>query len=234
MSTNTNEKFHFGTWFQNNKGLGFGLIGLIAVGVLVVVFMSWKINIENQGEALQERIEEAHANSRIALSACIDQGNLGAQTAEEEFDRIGEILLEVAAARYNDGSSAEAALGQEGALFSVIFEAYPDIDPTSFQNLQAIVVGCRDAFANAQERVQANVVALDTWIVAAPFRQNWIRNNFPTETLDAVSVDPATGAEVTLTGQDALDYLERPVLVADADTAFESGELEEQDLFGDN
>lgn len=206
-----------------------------AVALLVVVLSVWQyhISVTNEGEALQERVEQTYESAQNSLSTCLDQGQTAAQVADQEFDRLKDILIDVASARYVDGqgnpTGASQALGG-GVFFSAVFEAYPNISQQGFQNLQAVVVGCRDEYQGSQDRLFNEVREFETWIQVGNVFNQWIKNNFPTDSLDAE--DYGTGD--LLVGQPALEYMSRVIMVVEARDAYRDGELGEQDLFGDS
>lgn len=222
------------TYQQYKKAFWLGGAAIIVV-VLIVVFISyasWSKNITNDGEGRQERVEQTYKSAQNSLSTCLDQGKTAAQVSEQEFTRLKEILVDVTSARYVDengnDTDASTALG-EGRLFSAVIEAYPTIDQTSFQNLQAVVVGCRDEYQGAQDRLQNEIREFETWFLTDSVFNSHIKGKFPTNELDALNF--ATGE--VLVAEEALAYMDRVILVGDAKTAYNEGELGEQDLFGD-
>ena len=206
-------------------GVAFALV----IGVLGI--WQYRKSVENEGQALQERLEQTHQMAQNSLSACLDQGQVAAQVADQEFTRLEDVLAGAVSARYVD-SDGRALNGDaaSGAAFSAIVEAYPDVDQASFQNLQAIVVGCRDEYQGAQDRLFNEATVLETWVQTDNIWNQEIKNNFPTDGLETIDYD--TGE--VLTGQAALDHMTRVILVGDARAAYASGELGEQDLFGDD
>lgn len=210
------------------------LAPVVVVVLLIGVFSVWSYRkgVGNQGERMQERIETAHRNAQTELSKCLDQGRVGAQVAQQEFDQIKGILVDTASARYvdKDGNPTNAAESIGGGqLFSVVQEAYPSIDQSTFQDLMGVVVGCRDGFANEQKRLFHEINDFNTWVQQDNVWNQGIKNNFPTKTLTAL--DYASGK--TLKGQDALDYMSRVILVKDARDSYATGDQTDQDLFGD-
>lgn len=211
------------------------VVAVAAVAVVaIVVFGTWvySFGVRNEGEAMQERIEALYNQSRTSLSACIDQGNVAAQVTVQEYENLKDILTDVASARYVDAegnpTNASGVLGG-GQLISALSEQYPQIDQRGWLNLQSLVIGCRDDFRNAQDRVFIDAAGFEQWkLTDNPFN-TWIKDDFPTSTLNVENL--ATGD--MLTGQAALDYMTRVISVAEANEAFESGELGEQELFGD-
>ncbi len=211
------------------------LIGTLVLAVFItfVSVVNYRKGIENEGEAMQERVEQIYQSAQNSLSTCLDQGQVAADVAVEEFKQLKDLLTEVIGARYIDNngqpSSAETALGG-GSLFSVIVEAYPTISQASFQNLQDVVVGCRDEYQGAQDRLFNEIRVFETWIQTDNFWNQGIKNNFPKNSLETINF--ATGE--TIHGQEALDYISRVILVGDAHAAYEDGQLPDQDLFGND
>lgn len=213
--------------------------GLVAIGSVVVLVIAgllvwqYRVSQENEGEALQERVEQIHSSAQNSLSTCLDQGQVAAQVADAEFDRLKEILTDAVSARYvsQDGTatSASEALGG-GQLFSAVVESYPEIDQASFQNLQDVVVGCRDEYQGSQDRLFNEIREFETWIQTGGIFSQGIREGFPTDGLEVI--DYSTGE--TVTGQEALNYMSRVIIVGDAREAYAEGELGEQDLFGED
>ena len=211
-------------WIQKNKIL-VGLIGLIVVGGLIALsVISYNYSVRNEGEAYEKRLTQLHSKARASLSTCIDQGNVGAQVTQQEFESLKEILIGVVSARYEDGGSAEEVLGG-GSMFSAIVESYPTIDQRSWQNLQVIVVGCRDEFQGAQNHLFNEARLYNEWRINDNLFNASIKKEFPS---DELTVETAEG---TLTGELAYKYIVRVISVEAANTAYENGELEEQDLF---
>lgn len=206
---------------------------LLLVVVVGLGIWQYRKDIENQGEQLQERVEQTYKMAQNSLSTCLDQGRVAAQVADREFEQLKGILAEVVSARYvdEDGNptGASEALGG-GMLFSAVAESYPDIDQTSFQNLQAVAVGCRDEYQGSQDRVFNEVREFETWILTDNIFNQGIKNNFPSDALDVADLS----SDEVLVGAAALNYMSRVILVDEAADAYRDGRLDEQDLFGDN
>jgi len=217
-----------------NLNLVIGVGVVLAVLVVGLLYLNWRKSVENQGQAHQERLEETWQNAQSSLSACLDQGRTAAQVTDQEFERLKDLLTDVASARYQtpEGdtvTSAEQAIGG-GAAFSAVVEAYPQIDQSSWQRLQSVVVGCRDEFQGKQDRIFAEGRALENWIQSDSVWNSGIKSGFPSSSLNAI--DTATGEE--LEGDDAFDYITRVIMVGEARDAYETGELGDQDLFEDD
>lgn len=212
------------------------VVCLALMVVLALVWLAttnWVYSVRNQGEAYQERIETLHKMSQNSLSTCIDQGAVAAQVTAQEYDTLKDLLTSVASARYVDENgnptNASQVLGG-GQFVSALQESYPEVDQRSWQNLQTLVVACRSEFQSAQDRLFIDAKDFETWIQRDNVFNHWIKDDFPTDDLDAV--DLASGA--TLTGSAALEYMTRVIAVEEANQAFETGTLEQQDLFGND
>ena len=218
-------------WIRKNKTLVIVLSAIVAIGLIILIVVSYTFSVRNEGERYEQRLTQLYNSSLNSLSTCIDQGSIAAQVTEKEFETLREILIEVTAARYVDSSGndtdASEVLGG-GQLFSAIVENYPTIDQRSWQNLQTLVVGCRDEFQGAQDRTQNEARTYNEWRVTDDIFNSWIKSEFPSDELKVTTADGTT-----LYGMAAYDRITRVVSVTEANDAFESGELAEQDLFED-
>ena len=217
-------------WIKKHLAIAVVVVLAVVAGITALSILQYRIAVTNEGEMLQENIETRYKNAQVSLSACLDKGRVAAQVTEREFELIRGILVDTASARYTDAngepSPAAASIGT-GRAFSGLAENYPTIDQRSWQSLQSTVVGCRDAFAGAQEALFYQANQLDQWTLSDNLFNQGIKDNFPTDELDVVD----TATSTTLYGQGALDYMTRVIMVEDAREAYETGELGEQDLF---
>lgn len=209
------------------------IVGVLVIALLIGVISvsSYRKGVGNEGERMQERVETAHRNAQVSLGKCFDQGKVGAQVAQQEFDQLKEIFVGAASARYvdEDGKPTNAAESIGGGqLFSMVQEAYPSIDQSTFQDLLGIVVGCRDEFAGKQEALFHEANLLTSWVQEDNIWNQGIKNNFPTDTLTVV--DYQSGE--TLKGLAALDYMTRVITPKEARDSYTTGEQTDQDLFG--
>ncbi len=218
-------------WIKKHKSLVIIVAIVLTVIIIVLIAVSYTFSVRNQGERYEQRLTQLYGESVNSLSTCLDQGQVAAQVTKQEFESIKEILVDVAAARYvddeGDTTDASEVLGG-GSLFSGLQEAYPQIDQRSWQNLQTVVVGCRDEFQGAQNRVLNEARLFNEWRVSDDLFSSWIKQSFPSNELKVVTANGDT-----LYAMSAYDRITRVVAVDDANEAFESGELGEQDLFGE-
>lgn len=216
------------SWLRKNKTPVIVLGALAVVIIVVVSVISYTVSETNKGETKEQRLSQVYSNSIITLSSCLDKGRVAAQVSEEQFNQVEDLLVNTAAARYTDESAADAAIGG-GQMFSGVAEAYPEVDMTTWNNLQTIVVGCRDEFKGSQQRIQQEARLYNEWRVNNDIFNTWIKAGFPSDELRVTTPDGTP-----LSGMNAYSFITREVTVEDARTAFQKGELGEQDLFGDN
>ncbi|MGV9001866.1 MAG: hypothetical protein ACOH18_02830 [Candidatus Saccharimonadaceae bacterium] len=207
-------------------------MGGIALVVIIVLwyFFGYAVSQRNEGEQQEQDLTALYSQSMISLSTCLDQGQVAAQVTQQEYESIKNVLVGAVSARYVDANgkstNASGALGG-GQLISALQEQYPQIDQRSWQNLQTLVIGCRDEFQGKQDHVQAYAASYNRWRVSNSAFNSWIKSSFPS---DELKVTTATGD--TLYGRSAYDRIVRVVAVQEAIKAFETGTLDEQNLFG--
>ena len=216
-------------WIKKHVKLMIGLAAALVVALIVIVVVNNIYAEKNVGERKEQRLTQLYNQSLTSLSTCIDQGQIAAQVSEREFESLREVLVDVTAARYvdsagNDTDASEVLGG--GQLFSAVIENYPSIDQRSWHNLQTVVVGCRDEFQGSQDRVQNEALTYNEWRVTDNIFNSWIKADFPSNELKVKTADGDT-----LYAMAAYDRITRVVSVAEANSAFESGELAEQNLF---
>lgn len=214
--------------FRKYKMLIIVLGVVVAVAIAVWAVVSYNIRENNKGETHEQRLSQVYSNSIITLSACLDKGRVAAQVSQEQFNQVEDLLVNTAAARYTDDSAASAAI-EGGQMFSGVAESYPDIDMTTWNNLQTVVVGCRDEFKGSQQRIQQEARVYNEWRVNNNILNTGIKAGFPSDELRVTMPDGTP-----LSGMAAYSFITREVTVEDAKAAFQEGELGEQDLFGDS
>lgn len=211
------------SWFARHKAL---VIGVVVVVAIIIAAVAGPYIVRNEGERHEQLLVGQYNNSTTALSTCLDQSQAAMQVGDEHSRQVREILTEVTSARYEEIDGTRPALGR-GQMFSMIQEAYPDIDMTVWNKVYDTVIGCRDTFQNAQDRLQGTAVRYNQWRVSDSPLDSWIKDEFPSEELKITTPDGQK-----LDGQEAYDQITRVVLVKDAKTAFQDGEMPTQDLTG--
>lgn len=230
MSTQDNTSTDIKSFVQQYKKW-FWIGGVILVVIIAFSIINSVYSLRNEGERQEQDLTALYGQSINSLSTCFDQGNVAAQVTEREYESIKDILVGAVSARYVDANgnptNATGALGG-GQLISALQESYPQIDQRSWQNLQTLVIGCRDEFQGKQDRIQSYAASYNRWRVTDNVFNSWIKSSFPSNELKVT-----TPSGDTLYGQSAYDRITRVVAVDEAIAAFETGMLEEQDLFGD-
>lgn len=215
-------------WFVKNRKLLIRLaivLGIIVVvGIAILGFLGWQNGIENDGRTQQNNIVQLQKDVEKDISTCLDTSRLSAQIASQEFDRLKDVLTNVVSARYEGG---DGALSQGSPIVSMLQERYPTIDQSSWKIVMSTVIGCRQEINDSQKRLQNYATNFKTWYMTGGIFEKGIRNDFPTDDLQAVNVLTSE----RLTGKAALDYLTRNITTKEAKDAMKNGTLPNQELF---
>ena len=196
------------------------------VVVLLIIFFSIKVHITNAGNTKEQDLNAQYNTNIGQLSNCITQIRETAGVAKGQTAAFDEIMLDAVKGRYDQGSTAQVG---QGALFSAIHEAYPDLTQLgkTFDNVMTVVRGCRQDYQDDQAKLQDMIAKFEQWRTG----HFWVRHlggGFPNDNLIAQK-----GSEV-LHGKDALDQMRVIVVVSDATNAYQTGELTPEDPFGTN
>lgn len=187
------------------------LVGAAAAGYFYVSGLKTKAVEHEQG------LSATYESNQNGLSAFISAYHEQVAIAQLKTAKADTIMMHAVMGRYGeDGFSAD------GALFSALKEAYPDVDFLSiWDNLQTFIVAQRAAFKNQQDVLIERLRVYDTWRLAG-FVRPWIIAKFsPSEQLVA-----RIGGQETETGAEALKLMRRLVLNQDAVDAFQTGRME--------
>ncbi len=123
------------------KGLiiGAGVLG----AVLIVVFaLIGKLNIEN---TLRQTIVAKQRDNQSEYDNMWKKISQVAQVTTAQKEALKEIIMGYAQAR--------TGTGDKGAIMSWIQESVPNVDTTTFNNLQNIIVSSRDGFTMRQKEL---------------------------------------------------------------------------------
>lgn len=195
----------------------------IAVFALVLVLVT-KNNIVNTGNTKEVALNAQYVDNQNYLSDCIVRIRESAGVAKGQRDALDEIITDAVKGRYDQGSSAQVG---QGALFSAITEAYPDLSALSgtFDKVLVVVNGCRTDYRGKQTQLLSMLKDFDTWRIGSWTVRTFGGSNFPDENLQA-----QIGKNIT-TGKEALIQMKTIVLVKDASGAYETGTLTPEDPF---
>ena len=216
---------------KRNKPLviGVALVAVVLLGFLVRYVV--REGVYSEGIKKQNEVTAVWENAENKLSSCIDTINGSLDVANVNADYIAEILRETSAARYETDSSAQVG---DGALFSAIREAYPDLSGVTggFQSVMNNLLGCREGFTNELSHVEDVVLVFNNWREGSWKVRTFGGDSFPTDGLETTATDD-NGNIVTVTGVEALEHIQALVDNPAASGAFDSGEFE-LDINGDS
>ncbi len=215
-------------WFNKNKkwALPAG-IGLAVVLLLLLVNFVIGNGVTNEGNKKEADLNSQYLDNQNYLSDCVLRIRESAGVVKGEAAALDEILTDAVKGRYDEGSSAQVGGGQ---LFSAIVEAYPDLSALSgsFDNVLAVVNGCRTDFRGKQTQLLDKLKAYDQWRTGSWTVRHY-GDGFPSNNLQA-----RIGNTTPKRGQEALDQMYLIVTVKGNDESFETGETEAEDPFGTN
>lgn len=205
------------------------ILGGIVGAILVIGAILFTVNngVKNEGNKREASLNAQFMVNQNTLSDCIVKIRETAGVASAKADKLDEILTEAVKGRYIDGSSAEVGRGQ---LFSAIQEAYPDLQPVGnlYDRVYDTIIGCRTDYKGSQDKLVSMLNSYDTWRTGS-----WTVRNFggeyPSENLVA-----RINRKASLKGKDAYEKMSQLVVVKDASEAYNSGEIEAEDPFGNN
>lgn len=210
-STNNDRKSRRAWWIGG--GIFAGAAVLTAGLVFGVVIPQGVVSDGNQQEATLNASFNAEV---VALHTCTAKTARAAQVTKGQTDAVDKVLKDAVAGRYGTGNNLD-----EGKLFSAMHEAYPNLGglDKSFQDAMAIMTGCQDDFAAAQNTLQARIANFTKWRTGSWTVRTFGGDDFPNGNL----VINVAGMD-HLTGQQALDLMSRPIADADTVNAIKTGE----------
>ena len=205
------------------KYLKWLIIGGVVLVLAFALFVT-KNNIVNTGNTKEVALNNQYLDNQNYLSDCIVRIRESAGVAKGQRDALDEIITDAVKGRYDSGSSAQVG---QGALFSAITEAYPDLSALSgtFDKVLVVVNGCRTDYRGKQTQLLSMLKDFDTWRISSWTVRTFGGSDFPDENLQA-----QIGNKFT-TGKEALVQMKTIVLVKDASGAYESGTLTPEDPF---
>ena len=129
---------------MNGKIIGIGIACI--VGVVALWLVCSVIGISNKEVELRTTIETKQKDNKSEFDNMWKKISQVAQVTDAQKEAIKEIVVGYADARSQgrDGS---------GSFINALHEAIPNIDTTTFNNLQNIVVSSRDAFTFRQKEL---------------------------------------------------------------------------------
>lgn len=208
---------------MTNKTKGIALASTIGGAILVIILIifvaNWGAgnNAVNLGKQKEATLNAQYLNNQNFLSDCIVKVNGVANVAITNADKTNEILTNAMKGRYDGNSSAQP---DQGALFSAISEAYPNLTDVNgqFEKVSNVLVGCRTDYRDQQTLLLSKLQEFDKWRTGSRIARSKA-SNFPDDSL------VARVGKTTYTGQDALDKMYEIVVTDDTVDAYTKGTI---------
>jgi len=121
----------------------------IAVGsilILALVLLFWGIGISNQEVTLRTTIEQKQKDNTSEYDNMWKKISQVAQVTDAQKNALKEIFEGYAKARTGEGNDS-------GMIMKWIKESVPNVDTSTFNNLQNIIVSSRDGFTFRQKEL---------------------------------------------------------------------------------
>lgn len=197
---------------------------LAVAGALVVIgalaLFSLFNRVHKQGVAYETGLNAQYQANQNELSTFISNFYEQVGLAEAKSEKMDAILAGAVRGRY-DGTGVEFG-GTDGALFSAMVEAYPDLTGLDiYDQVAATISAGREAYKNDQDKLLDMLRTYDTWRESGLLHRQVVKVvGFPSESLRAQVGDEA------VTGQAALERMRIIVTTSQARDAYESGNLD--------
>ena len=188
--------------------------------VLGLIALLTSNSVTNTGNRKEAALNSQYLNNQNYLSHCITQIREVANVTQAQSDDFIKAMTDAVKGRY-DGRSA-----QPGAMFSAITENYPDLKGLNqaFERMYTVITGCRTDYKNVQSKLLDMLREYDSWrtgsLTVRTFGGDRPSNNLV-----------ARIGTTSHTGRDALNQMYTIVLVKDAKTAYQNGELNPETPF---
>lgn len=134
--------------FKSNQKGGAMIALAVVLGILLLVggflFMSY-VSAHNQANSMEKALAGTLENNENILSQYGQKVAEAAQVPDMMRDDVSRVTREALQARY----------GEEGskAVFQMLTEQNPQLDPTLYRNIQQIIEGGRTQFQTGQTRL---------------------------------------------------------------------------------
>jgi len=120
--------------------IALGVVGVIVIGVIMMV--SYIIGTLNQEMAIRTTIEAKQIDSKNQFDNMWKKISQVAQVTDAQKNALMDIFNGYAKARTGNGGGGE--------VMKWVQESCPNVDTSTFKNLQNIITGSRDAFTMRQ------------------------------------------------------------------------------------
>jgi len=205
-----------------------GALGAIVL-IFGVIWISSYFSNKGTAHAKESSLSTSYNNGAQLLSTCINNTNGAAQVAAANAQALDKTLLDVMSRQggaTNVDLSGSNASGLN-ALRPLLVQAYPNLAGQTdlFNKVVSIMVGCQNDYSAAQTRVQDVVRDFNTWRGGA-----WVSftggGSYPDDQLYV-----AVPGTPRITGEEALERMEQPIVNSVAAGAYNSGTYNPSPLF---
>lgn len=196
--------------------IGFGAATLVLI-IAIVSFYSFYNGTRDEGIRYTTALEKQYSTNQVELSNYYLKFTETLGVADRQNAKLQEVILDAVKGRY-DG---DLKVGGEGALFSAITEAYPDLTASSesYQLVQQVIMSGRDAYRNQQVKLLDMAQDFEIWTQSGMIKSQVIKSlGFPGDYLEV-----RTASGETKRGWDAYDQILTLVLTEEAQQAYETG-----------
>lgn len=137
------------------------IVAALTVGALVALLAgTYAVSTVNSEVSLRNAIEAKQQDNRSEYDSLWKKITQAAQVTDAQKAALLEVVTAYAAARGGGGD--------DGAVVRWIQESVPDVDTSTFNNLQNIIAGSRDRFAMRQGELLALKADHDTLLESFP------------------------------------------------------------------
>lgn len=198
-----------------SKGALVGLAICAVLALALIIGLVTKNSVTNTGNRKETGLNAQYLDNQNYLSDCIVRIREAANTTKAESDAFTKAMTDAVKGRY-DGRMA-----QPGAMFSAITENYPDLKGLNqaFQRAFDTMSGCRTDYRGKQSKLLDMLREYDSWRTGS-LTVRTLGGDRPSDNLVA-----QIGNDRSRKGQAALDAMYTIVLVKDAKSAYQNGEL---------
>lgn len=210
------------TWNQTGK---IGLGGIIAIVILCIVilggasFYSFLNTLRNQSVDYENRLNAQYLANQAYLSAFVAGFYEQMGVAGMKSDKMDKILMDAVKGRYEQQGGFK---NPEGAFFSAIKEAYPDVSGLNiYDKIIDYVSSKREGYRADQEKLLDMLRSYDSW------RQKGIVQSFMVESvlhIPSNRLEARIGDNVTRSLA-ARDQMYRIVLTEGIAEAYQTGKM---------
>jgi len=206
-----------------------GVVALIGCGGLIVLllivaggFYGWFNGLQKDAVTQENALNAQYLDNQNYLSSYISGFYEMVGVANVKSDKMDQILTDAVKGRYGkNGFSAQ------GAFFSAVKEAYPDLAGLNvFDKITDYVAAKREGYKSMQSKLLDMLRSYDTWRQSGIIRSLLLKNvlQIPSTTRLIARIGTQQWK-----GQAALDKMYEIVLVSEAKKAYETGEMKPLD-----